>query len=265
MKALHNEELIVAGIQANITWENKEDNLLYFDTYISGIKAEHSAVDLIVLPEMFSTGFTMNPSPMAETMNGSTLTWMKELSSEHEIALCGSLIIEEDGRYYNRFVFVNPNHEITHYDKKHLFSFAGEDKKYWAGNNKITIHFKGWSITPFICYDLRFPAWCRNSEKADLQIFVANWPETRIAHWQKLLPARAIENQCYVLGVNRIGADNNGLQYTGHSCGLDPFGNGIGEMENKEGYSLFVLKKEVLNSVRERLPFLDDMDSFEFL
>lgn len=265
MKSIHSEELSIALIQPDTIWENKEDNLNHLTLQIDKLKDEHPVIDIIVMPEMFSTGFTMNPKPFAETMEGATIEWMREIATEQEVALCGSLIIEEKKKFYNRFVFVKPSGEINIYDKKHLFAYAGENENYSAGTKKITIDYKGWKINPFVCYDLRFPVWCRNTNEADIMLYVANWPEIRIAHWQKLLPARAIENQCFVIGLNRVGKDFNEYKYPGQSCAIDPLGNNIITMGDKEGYILFKINKSTLADVREKIPFLKDMDSFKII
>ena len=195
----------VTLIQSDIIWEDKVSNLKNYQNKISQIES----TDLIVLPEMFTTGFSMNPKDISETMSGETIQWMKSNASKMNSAICGSIIIEEDDKYFNRFIWVNPDGSICQYDKKHLFSFAGEDKNYTAGNEKIIIEYKGWKICPLVCYDLRFPVWSRNSEDYDLLIYVANWPTKRKLAWKSLLVARAIENQCYVIGVNRVGKDEN--------------------------------------------------------
>ncbi|MFM9945842.1 MAG: amidohydrolase [Bacteroidia bacterium] len=263
MKSTHSEELRIALIQPDTVWENKEDNLNHLTLQIDKLRDEHPVVDIIVMPEMFSTGFTMNPAPFAETMEGATIEWMREIAAENELVLCGSIILEEKNKYYNRFVFVKPNGDIDFYDKKHLFGYAGENENYSAGNKRVTLEYKGWKINPFVCYDLRFPVWCRNTNEADVMLFVANWPESRLAHWQKLLPARAIENQCFVVGVNRVGLDFNNYKYTGQSCAIDPLGNTITAMNDHAGYTLFKIEKAIISGIREKIPFWKDGDTFE--
>ncbi len=265
MKSQHSEELSIALIQPDTLWENKEDNLTHLTTHIDKLKDEHPVVNIIIMPEMFTTGFTMNPEPFAETMDGATVEWMREIATEQELAICGSIIIQEKGKFYNRFIFVKPNGGINFYDKKHLFGYAGENEKYTAGNKNITIDYKGWRINPFVCYDLRFPVWCRNVNDADIILYVANWPEMRVAHWQKLLPARAIENQCFVIGNNRVGTDFNNYKYTGQSCAINPLGNSIASMGDKEGYALFKLEKSEIESIRAKIPFFKDRDLFQFI
>jgi len=263
MKNTHTEELTVAMIQTDIVWENKEVNLANYSQTIDTIKQEHPVVELVILPEMFSTGFTLNPAPFAETMQGETVEWMKEISVDNEVALCGSIIIQENGQYFNRFLFVSPDHSFKYYDKRHRFAYADEDKYFEAGNQQVNVSFKGWSINLFICYDLRFPVWCKNTNLADIMIFVANWPDKRINHWQALLPARAIENQSFVIGLNRIGTDGNNLLYSGHSCIYDASGNIMNDMKSKEGYSVSILYKSSLKETRDKTPFWKDWDMFE--
>lgn len=259
------DELFTAIVQPDIVWENIEQNIKNYSKTIGKIDSKHPETDLVILPEMFTTGFTMNPTKLAESMNGKTINWMKEISQKQNLAICGSIIINENSNYFNRFIFVKPNGNIQFYDKKHLFSFAGEDKNYTAGKNKILIEYKGWKINPFICYDLRFPVWSRNTDNADLLIYVANWPLKRIAHWEKLLPARAIENQCYTIGVNRVDFDGNNLEYNGKSCIYDPAGNKIVSITKKQGYAFAALKKNVIIDIRKTLPFGQDGDKFEFV
>lgn len=263
MKNKHPDELIVALVQHDIIWEDKESNLTHYTQLIDVIKEEHPVIDLVVLPEMFTTGFTMNPAPNAETMEDATIEWMKELAAEMEFAICGSLIINENGAYHNRFVFITQEQEIYTYDKRHLFAYAGEDAQYTAGNAKVQIPYKGWNISPFICYDLRFPVWCRNTGDTDVMLFVANWPEIRIQHWNTLLAARAIENQCYTIGVNRIGTDSNNLNYVGSSAVYHPSGATICQMPHHSGYKVVRLHKSELDAYREKLPFLKDADTFK--
>lgn len=259
----HKNELFTVIVQPDIVWENIEQNLKNYSVLIDNIIETHSTVDLIILPEMFTTGFTVNPAGLAENTDGITINWMKEIALQNKLAICGSIIITENSEFFNRFVFVRPDGNIFFYDKRHLFSFAGEDHNFTPGKKRILIEYKGWKINPFVCYDLRFPVWCRNTENADLQIFVANWPEKRINHWEKLLPARAIENQCFVIGVNRVGIDFNQLNYTGKSCIYDALGNEILNLQNKEGIGFTILKKSDVEHVKKSLPFGKDRDNFE--
>ncbi len=222
-------------------------------------------VDLIVLPEMFSSGFTMNPKAVAETMNGETIAWLQHLAKAKDCAITGSLVIEENGKYYNRLVFVYPNGELKTYDKRHLFTLAGEDKVYTAGKEKLIIEYKGFRICPLICYDLRFPVFARNVEDYDVLIYVANWPKPRINAWDILLKARAVENMSYAIGVNRIGMDENELEYVGHSQAVDFLGNYLLEAQETDGVFIVELDKEKLLETRSKLAFLKDKDSFKLL
>ncbi|WP_370003234.1 amidohydrolase, partial [Winogradskyella sp.] len=219
--------------------------------------------DLIVLPEMFTSGFTMNATEVAETMDGETITWLKTLSKTKNAAIVGSLVIAENDNYYNRLVFVEPNGTLTTYDKRHTFTLAGEHKVYTAGTEKVILDYKGWKICPLVCYDLRFPVWARNTEDYDLLLYVANWPKMRIAAWDTLLKARAIENMAYCIGVNRVGLDGNNYEYSGHSGAYDVLGNRMDSIpQSKEAIELVTLEKEHITTYREKLGFLKDRDSF---
>lgn len=226
--------------------------------------------ELVVLPEMFSTGFSMKPEVLAETMEGETMAWMKRLSAANRVILTGSLIIEEEKKYYNRLIWMMPNGEFGYYDKRHLFGFAGEDKHYQAGNKRLITSVKGWKINVQVCYDLRFPVWARQSVKKDKEnpyeydvlLYVANWPERRSHAWKTLLCARAIENQCYVIGVNRVGMDGNEIYHSGNSLVIDPLGEVLYHMTDEEDIFTIMLEKEKLDDVRSRFPFLKDADEF---
>lgn len=250
----------IALIQSSLTWESPFANRNYFETKINAIT---EAVDLIVLPEMFTSGFTMNPSAVAETMEGETIVWLRSLAKVKSSALTGSMIIKEDGNFYNRLLFVFPSGEIQFYDKKHLFTLAGEDKVYTSGEQKLIINYLGWKICPLICYDLRFPVFSRNTEGYDLLIYVASWPKKRINAWDILLKARAIENMSYAVGVNRIGEDINGHEYTGHSQVVDFLGNSILEADEVEGTFVVELNRDDMLETRLKLDFLSDRDAFE--
>ena len=249
----------IAIIQSELIWENPEANRNYFEEKINSINEQ---VDLIVLPEMFTTGFTMHPQFVAETMQGETIAWLKSLSAAKNGAITGSLVIQEKGKYYNRLVFVFPSGEIQFYDKRHLFTLAGENEVYTAGSNKLIIEYKGWKICPLVCYDLRFPVFSRNVENYDVLLYVANWPKPRINAWNALLKARAIENMCYVVGVNRIGEDQNKLIYTGNSQVLDYLGEELAQTHENEGAFMATLDKKSLVETRNKLGFLNDRDSF---
>jgi len=250
----------IALIQTSLYWENPSENRASLQEKTTSIS---QYVDLIVLPEMFTSGFTMNPEKVAETMQGETISWLKDLARSKNCAITGSLVIQEKGKYFNRLVFVLPSGEIQHYDKRHLFTLAGEDKVYTPGADKLIINYKGFKICPLICYDLRFPVFARNVEDYEVLIYVANWPKPRVNAWGILLKARAVENMSYVIGVNRIGIDNNNLEYVGHSQAVDFLGNYIQEPQENEGVFIVELDKETMLETRSKLPFLNDKDSFE--
>jgi predicted amidohydrolase len=252
----------VAVIQSHLYWENADQNRMQFEKKINAI-AEN--VDLIVLPEMFSTGFTMNPTTVSEPMNGTTILWLQRLAKSKNSAITGSLVIKENQNYYNRLVFVFPSGEIKHYDKRHLFSLVGEEKIYTSGNEKVLIEYKGFKICPLICYDLRFPVFARNVEEYDLLIYVANWPKPRITAWDVLLKARAIENMCFTIGVNRIGEDDNHHEYTGHSQVVDCLGNYLIEPQETASVFITVLDKNKMFETRTKFGFLNDKDAFTVL
>ncbi len=254
------EDLKIAIVQADLAWENPQQNRSNFSQKIEAI-SEH--VDLIILPEMFSTGFTMNPYEVAESMDGETILWMQKLAKEKDSAITGSLIIKENEYYYNRLVFVYPSGEMKTYDKRHTFTLAGEHEIYTAGTDKLILEYKGWKICPLVCYDLRFPVWARNVEKYDVLLYVANWPKPRIAAWDALLKARAIENMTYCIGVNRVGFDANKYEYVGHSAAYNGLGEKISNSTpSSETTIIGSLNAKHLNQVRQKLQFLNDMDSF---
>lgn len=252
----------VALIQSSIVWENPSLNRIYFEEKINSITEN---IDLIVFPEMFSTGFTMNPKEVFETMDGETIQWLQSTAKAKNSAITGSLIIKENSNFYNRLVFVFPSGDIKYYDKRHLFTLAGEEKVYTAGKERLIVEYLGWNICPLICYDLRFPVFSRNTENYDLLIYVANWPKLRINAWNALLKARAIENLAYTIGVNRIGVDNNNLEYNGHSQVIDYLGNYIIENQENEGIFITILHKSNLLEFRNKFGFLNDKDTFMVL
>lgn len=254
------DQLKVAIIQSDLVWENPKKNRKNFSTKIDTIT---HPVDIIVLPEMFATGFTMNAGAVAETMDGKTVAWMLKKALKTGAAIVGSLIIEESAKFYNRLLFVEPSGTITKYDKRHTFTLAGEDKVYTAGANKVILEYKGWKICPLICYDLRFPVWARNVENYDVLIYVANWPKARILAWDTLLKARAIENMCYVVGVNRIGLDEPQNEYSGNSAVYDVLGNAITIVRpSREMIEIATLDRSHINFYRNKLNFLEDKDDF---
>lgn len=255
------QNLNVVLVQANQLWEDKEGNLQNYTHLLQDVKD----VDLIVLPEMFHTGFSMNPSELAETMDHSSgLTWLKSTAKEKNAAIYTSLIVSEQGVYHNRGVFVYPNGDIVKYDKRKCFGLAGEDKVFTAGENETIVEFRDWKFQLQICYDLRFPEMARNKidsnllPKYDVLLYVANWPEKRKVHWQTLLTARAIENQCYAVGVNRVGTDGKGLTYSGDSMVADALGQTQNLTPNKEEIRQIIFSKNDLQEIRSNLPFLKD-------
>ncbi len=254
------DELKVALVQSDLVWENPIQNRINFSNKIANIS---ETVDVILLPEMFTTGFTMNAKENAESMEGETVTWMQKLAESSQAAIIGSIIVKEDLKFFNRLLFVHQNGTIDHYDKRHTFTLAEEHKTYTAGENKLLVDYKGWKICPLICYDLRFPVWARNVEAYDILLYVANWPKPRIAAWDALLKARAIENMSYCIGVNRVGVDVNGYEYSGHSAVYDVLGNRIDTIPfDKEHTEVVTLNKRHIDAYRNKLKFLDDKDDF---
>lgn len=294
--------LKITIIQSELHWENKAKNLAMFSEKIASIK---EATDVIVLPEMFTTGFTMNAKTLAEKMDGKTVAWMKEVANRTNAVVTGSIIIEEKvispsgrprGAYFNRLIWAQPDGKVYHYDKRHLFRMANEHETFSSGNSRLIVEWKGWKICPLVCYDLRFPVWSRNKEfkvqsskfKVDLQsdnkvrnlehetlnpkpvfdllIYVANWPEARKEPWCKLLEARAIENQVYVVGVNRVGLDGKEISYSGNSAVIDPKGNAISNItEHQNHIQTIELNREELDDFRAKFPVALDGDDFEIL
>lgn len=258
-------------VQTALHWEDKWANLQMLEEKIRGIKEK---TQVVVLPEMFSTGFSMKPEQLAETMGGETVQWMGRMAAEKRVILTGSVIIEDGGNYYNRLIWMLPNGQYGFYDKRHRFAFAGEDQHYTAGNERFIASANGWKINLLVCYDLRFPVWARQSPSKDksrgeaeydVLVYVANWPEKRSLAWKTLLQARAIENQCYVIGVNRVGTDGNGIAHSGDSTVVDPLGEILYHKKDEEDAFTITLEKEHLNSVREKFPFLQDGDEFQIV
>ena len=249
----------VAIIQSALVWENPQANRENFEEKINSIEGE---VNLIVLPEMFTTGFTMNPAATAETMTGETVVWMQTLAKANNCAITGSVVIEDEGVFYNRLLFVFPSGELQHYNKRHLFTLAGEEKQYAKGGEKLIVNYMGWRIAPLICYDLRFPVFSRNNSDYDLLLYVANWPSKRLHAWNSLLAARAIENMSYTIGVNRIGLDGNNHDYSGQSQVLDALGYTVANAAAQETVIIVDLDKKALDDARQRFNFLNDRDAF---
>jgi predicted amidohydrolase len=242
-----------------------------FEEKINSIKEK---TEVVILPEMFATGFSMQPEQFAETMDGETIEWMKRIAASKKIALTGSLMIEEDHNYFNRLIWMLPNGSYGCYDKRHLFAHGDEHNHYTAGKKRCIASVKGWKINLQICYDLRFPVWARQSspsplvergqggEEYDVLIYVANWPERRSLAWKTLLQARAIENQCYVIGVNRVGDDGNKVYHSGDSMAVDPLGEILYHKKDEEDIFTITLDKKHLETIRTKLPFLKDADRF---
>lgn len=259
--------LTITLIQTQLFWEDKAANLAMLEQKINAID---TATELVVLPEMFSTGFSMKPAQLAETMEGETVSWMKRIAAARKIILTGSVIIEQEGNYYNRLIWMLPNGQYGYYDKRHRFAFAGEDAHYTAGNRRVVAQVNGWRINLLVCYDLRFPVWARQqlqdgAPEYDLLLYVANWPQRRSHAWQTLLQARAIENQCYVVGLNRVGNDGNDIYHSGDSMVVDPLGQTLYHKADAEEVFTITLQKENLDEVRNKFPFWKDGDSFHLL
>lgn len=253
--------LTITIIQPNIFWEDKRANLEMFQQKIESIQ---NKTEIVVLPEMFSTGFSMKPEILAESMSGETMEWMKKITAQKKLILTGSIIIEENKRFYNRLIWMLPNGEYGFYDKRHLFAYGNEHTHFSNGNKRLIASVKGWKINLQICYDLRFPVWARQglANEYDLLVYVANWPQRRCLAWKTLLQARAIENESFVVGVNRVGEDGNGIYHSGDSMIIDPLGEILYQKENDEDIFTCTLQKEKLTEVREKFPFWKDADFF---
>ena len=252
--------LRVTMIQADLAWQDPATNRRNLAAHFRGL-AGHT--DLIVLPEMFTTGFSMAADSLAETMAGATVGWLREEAAAIGCAITGSLIVEENGRHYNRLVWATPDGNLAHYDKRHLFRMAREQEHYAAGNRRLVVELKGWRLCPLVCYDLRFPVWSRSRGDYDVLLYVANWPSRRRAAWSALLRARAIENVCYVVGVNRVGKDGNGASYSGDSVALDFLGQVLGGDRDGAFVETVVLDRESLATFRRDFPVHLDADDFE--
>jgi len=256
--------LIITLIQTRLHWEDTAANRSMLQQKIEALREK---THIVVLPEMFSTGFSMQPGLLAETMDGPTVQWMKDMAATHKLILTGSLIIQEGGDYFNRLIWMLPNGQYGVYDKRHRFAFAGEDQHYAAGNKRLIASVNGWKVNLQVCYDLRFPVWTRQNTASgapeyDLLINVANWPQRRSLAWKTLLQARAIENQCYVVGVNRVGEDGNGIYHSGDSMVIDPLGEILYHKADEEDVCTITLHKTKLEEVRTKFPFWKDADSF---
>ena len=266
------KDLRVTTLQTTLYWEDPVKNIRKLNRQLKPIKRDSS--DVIVLPEMFNTGFTMNAEKVAELEGGFTMQWMSEISSSLNSSICGSLIIKEKKKFYNRFIWMNPNGSYQNYDKRHLFRMGGEDKIFTAGKESVVIECNGWVICPQVCYDLRFPVWSRNRMERegkkiifdyDVLLYVASWPSVRKFAWQQLLIARAIENQSYLIGVNRIGKDGLGSTYEGGSTILNPFGEKINKATNKKLLETITLSMKKLQEIRKKFPVFFDADNFKLI
>jgi omega-amidase len=254
-------ELKIALIQPDIKWEDRDANLYALSEQIKGIADQ---VDAVILPEMFTTGFTMRSRELAEGMDGKSISWMRMISDKHGCVTAGSLIISQGKSRYNRFIWMEPGGKITAYDKRHLFSISGEDEHYAPGQSLANMEINGFRVRPLVCYDLRFPVWSRNTGTYDLLIYVANWPAVRRDVWISLLKARAIENQSFVIGVNRVGKDGMGIEYAGDSMAYDAKGRVITSLpQEKVGTGMVHLSLQELMAFRQKFPVWKDADRFE--
>lgn len=270
---METKDLKITTIQTSLEWENVEANLANFARHLQKIA---NATDLIILPEMFNTGFTMNTTGVYEEMDGRTVSWLKQKAVEKGCVITGSLIVKDRGNYYNRLVWMKPDGTYEYYDKRHLFRMADEDRHFDYGKKRLIVELNGWRICPLVCYDLRFPVWSRNSDLSsnssgkmgnepvyDLLIYIANWPEPRSSAWSSLLPARAIENQVYVAGLNRIGQDGKGISYSGDTAVIDPYGRKISTtQDHQESIETLSLSMQLLVEFRKKFPVAMDADHF---
>ena len=254
------ERLKLALVQANLIWENAERNRQKIEQLLAGLSSD---VDIVVLPEMFTTGFSMSPAHLAEPMNGPSIAWMKNVAVEHQVVVTGSLIIEDKGQFYNRLIWMRPDGQLEKYDKRHLFTLAGEEKVYTPGQEQLLIQHQGWTIMPLICYVLRFPVWSRNQFQYDLLLYVANFPDKRGLAWRTLLQARAIENQCYTIGLNRVGLDGNAIYYAGDSTLVSYDGSILAHLPAREWVQEVEVYKQPQDQFRRKLAFLPDQDRFQ--
>jgi len=255
------DNLKISIFQGYLFWENIDKNLQNIELRLSSIREK---TELIILPEMFTTGFTMNAAALAEPMNGKSMQWMHKIAVKYDAVVTGSLIIKDNNKYYNRLIWMRPDGTYEHYDKRHLFALGKEHETYTAGDKRIIVELNGWKICPVICYDLRFPVWLRNvGGEYDLLLIVANWPERRALHWRTLIPARAIENQAYVVAVNRVGHDGNEVYHSGDSNCIDPNGKVIYYKRDEEDMYTFSIVGDEIEKIRRAMPFLKDADKFE--
>jgi omega-amidase len=257
------DNLKITLFQGYLFWENIDKNLQNITLRLSNIREK---TNLIVLPEMFNTGFSMNAAELAEPMGGKTMNWMHQIAQDYNCVVTGSIIIKEDEKYYNRLIWMRPDGSHEHYDKRHLFALGKEHQTYTAGTKKLIVDLNGWKVCPMICYDLRFPVWLRNVDgEYDLLLIVANWPERRALHWRTLIPARAVENQAYVIGLNRVGHDGNEVYHSGDSTCIDPNGNVVYYKRDEEDVYTFSIIADEVKKTRRALPFLKDADEFNII
>lgn len=250
----------ISTVQTDLLWEDKAGNLARLEEKLLPLSGK---TDLVILPEMFTTGFSMNAEALAEGEDGPSVAWMARMAQSLDAAVTGSLILEEQGRCYNRLIWMRPDGRFSRYDKRHLFSLADEQKHYSGGSQRLLVEWRGWTFCPLICYDLRFPVWSRNNGSIDMLIYVANFPEKRRLAWKSLLLARAIENQCFVAGVNRVGTDGTGIAYTGDTCLIDYEGEMLHHTSREENVHTLTVRKESMQAFRANFPFLKDADEFQ--
>ncbi len=254
------QDLKVALLQSSLHWEDAASNRQMFDEKLASVLDDR---DVILLPEVFTTGFSMNVENLAEPAEGPSMKWMATWAEKKDAVIAGSLIIKEKEKFYNRLIWMHPDGSYRYYNKRHLFVMAKEDKHFTHGKEKLILEWRGWKLCPLICFDLRFPAFVRNQEYYDAMICVANWPAKRSGHWRTLLPARAVENQCYVVAVNRTGADGNDIEHRGDSCLIDPMGETLLSAAWQENILNASLQKESITKTRRYMPFLEDQDSYK--
>ncbi|MBX2841918.1 MAG: amidohydrolase [Flammeovirgaceae bacterium] len=258
------QNLNIALVQSELYWENIEANLNNLEETFWGNQKKLQDCDLIILPEMFNTGFSMDAAKLAEPMNFTTFRWLTQMAAQQKATIMGSFIVKEAGAYYNRLILMRPDGSFEQYDKRHLFRMANEHHHFAGGSQKLIFEINGWKICPMVCYDLRFPVWSRNTQENpyDCLIYIANWPARRASAWNGLLPARAIENLCYTVGVNRIGKDGNAIEYAGDSKVCDYLGNNLLDLKSEAKVEVFSLNKEKLIAYREKFPAHLDQDQF---
>lgn len=258
------KDLKITLVQTPLVWEDIDANLANFSRRLTGV--EPSSTDLIVLPEMFSTGFTMNAKNVAETMNGKSMEWLAEMATQKKCVITGSLVIRDGDKFYNRLIWMRSDGTYEFYDKRHTFRMAEENKTYASGDKKLLVELNGWKICPLVCYDLRFPVWSRNTGDYDCLVYVANWPERRSYAWKHLLIARAIENQSYVIGVNRVGMDGKNIEYSGYSVALNAKGEPVSNIQpNTESVETITLSYKELQDFRKEFPVALDADKFQII